>query len=72
MLKILQPRLQQYMNHEFPDVQAGVSKGRGTRDQTAICWIIEKVRDFQKNICLCFINCAKAFEYVDHHQMWKN
>ena len=63
MLKILQARLQQYMNREFPDVQAGFRKGRGTRDQIAnICWIIEKAREFQKNIYFCFIDYAKAFE----------
>ena len=67
MLKILQARLQQYMNCEFPDVQAGVRKGRGTRDQIAnICWVIEKAREFQKNIYFCFIDYAKAFDCVDH------
>ena len=72
MLKILQARLQQYMNHELPDVQAGFRKGRGARDQIAnICWIIEKAREFQKNIYFCFIDYAKAFDYVDHHQLWK-
>ena len=70
MLKILQASLQQYMNHELPDVQAGFRKGRGTRDQIAnICWIIKKAREFQKNIC--FIDCAKAFDYVDHKKLWK-
>ena len=70
MLKILQARLQQYMNHELPDVQAGFRKGRGTRDQTAnIHWIIEKAREFQKNIC--FIDYAKAFDRVDHNELWK-
>ena len=70
MLKILQARLQQYVNHELPDVQAGFRKGRGTRDQIAnICWIIEK--QFQKNIYFCFIDYAKAFDYVDHNKMWK-
>ena len=70
MLKILQARLQQYMNCELPDVQAGFRKGRGTRDQIAnICWIIEKAREFQKNIC--FIDYAKAFHCVDHHKLWK-
>ena len=65
MLKILQARLQQYMNHELPDVQAGFRKGRGTRDQIAnICWIMEKAREFQKNICFCFIDYAKAFNCV--------
>ena len=63
MLKILQARLQQYVNHELPDVQAGFRKGRGTRDQIAnICWIIEKAREFQENIHFCFIDCAKAFD----------
>ena len=67
MLKILQARLQQYMNCEFPDVQAGFRKGRGTRDQIAnICWVIEKAREFQKNIYFCFIDYAKAFDCVDH------
>ena len=70
MLKILQARLQQYMNHELPNVQAGFRKGRGTRDQIAnICWIIEKAREFQKNIC--FIDYAKAFDCVDHNELWK-
>jgi len=65
MLKILQARLQQYVNHELPDVQAGFTKGRGTREQIAnICWIIEKAREFQKNIYFCFIDYAKAFECV--------
>ena len=60
------------MNHELPDVQAGFRKGRGTRDQIAnICWIIKKVRDFQKNIYFCFIDYAKAFDCVDHHELWK-
>ena len=69
MLKILQARLQQYMNCELPDVQAGFRKGRGTRDQIAnICWIIEKAREFQKNIYFCFIDYAKAFDCVDHHK----
>ena len=73
MLKILQARLQQYMNHEFPDeLQAGFRKGRGTRDQIAnICWITEKAREFQKNICFCFIDYAKAFKCVDHNKLWK-
>ena len=72
MLKILQARLQQYMNHELPDVQAGFRKGRGTRDQIAnILWIIEKAREFQKNIYFCFIDYAKAFDCVDHHKLWK-
>ena len=70
MLKILQARLQQYMNHELPDVQAGFTKGRGTRDQIAnICWIMEKAREFQKNIYFCFIDYAKAFNCVDHHKL---
>ena len=72
MLKILQARLQQYVNREFPDVQAGFRKGRGTTDQIAnICWIIEKAREFQKNLYFCFINYAKAFDCVDHNKMWK-
>ena len=72
MLKILQARLQQYMNHELPDVQAGFTKSRGTRDQMAnICWIIEKVREFQKNIYFCFIDYAKLFDCVDHNKLWK-
>ena len=66
MLKILQARLQQYMNCEVPDVQAGFRNGRGTRDQIAnIHWVIEKTREFQKNICFCFIDYAKAFDWVD-------
>ena len=72
MLKILQARLQQYMKSELSDVQAGFRKGRGTRDQIAnICWIMEKAREFQKNICFCFIDYAKAFDCVDHNQLWK-
>ena len=72
MLKILQARLQQYVNHEIPGVQAGFRKGRGTRDQIAnICWIIEKAREFQKNIYFCFIDYAKAFDCVDHKKLWK-
>ena len=73
MLKILQARLQQYMNCELPDVQAGFRKGtRGTRDQIAnIRWIIEKAREFQKNIYFCFIDYAKAFDCVDHSKLWK-
>ena len=67
MLKILQARLQHFLNHELPDVQAGFRKGRGTRDQIAnICWIIKKAREFQKNIYFCFIDYAKAFDCVDH------
>ena len=72
MLKILQARLQQYVNHELPDVQAGFRKGRGTRDQIAnIYWIMEKAREFQKNIYFFFIDYAKAFDYVDHNKLWK-
>ena len=72
MLKILQARLQQHVNHELPDVQAGFRKGRGTRDQISnIRWIIEKAREFQKNIYFCFINYAKAFDCVDHNKLWK-
>ena len=72
MLKILQARLQQYVNHEIPGVLAGFRKGRGTRDQIAnICWIIEKAREFQKNIYLCFIDYAKAFNCVDQNELWK-
>ena len=72
MLKILQARLQQYVNHELPDVQAGFRKGRGTRDQIAnMCWIIEKARALQKNIYFCIIDYAKAFDCVDHNALWK-
>ena len=72
MLKILQARLQQYLNHELPDVQAGFRKGRGTRDQIAnIHWIIEKAQEFQENIYFCFIDYAKAFDYVDHNKLRK-
>ena len=72
MLKILQARLQQYVNRELPDVQAGFRKGRGTRDQIAnIHWIIEKAREFQKNFYFCFIDYAKAFDCVDHNKLWK-
>ena len=72
MLKILQARLQQYMNRELPDVQADFRKGRGTRDHIAsIHWIIEKTREFQKNIYFCFIDYFKAFDYVDHNKLWK-
>ena len=72
MLKILQARLQQYVNCEVPDVQAGFRKGRGTRDQIAnICWIVEKAREFQKNIYFRFIDYAKAFDCVDHNKLWK-
>ena len=72
MLNILQARLQHYMNHELPDVQAGFRKGRGTRDQIAnILWIIEKPREFQKNIYFCFIDYPKPFDCVDHNKLWK-
>ena len=72
MLKILQARLKQYVNHGFLDVQAGLRKGRGTRDQIAnIHWIIEKVREFQKNIDFCFTDCTKSFDCVDHNKLWK-
>jgi len=72
MFKILQTRLQQYMNRELPDVQAGFRKGRGTRDQIAnIRWIIKKAREFQKNIYFCLIDYAKAFDYVDDNKLWK-
>ena len=72
MFKILQTSLQQYVNHELPDVQAGFRKGRGTRNQIANNrWIIEKAREFQKNICFCFIDYAKAFDCVDHSKLWK-
>ena len=72
MLKILQARLQQYLNHELPGVQAGFRKGRETRDQIAnIRWITEKAREFQKNIYFCFIDYAKAFDCVDHNKLWK-
>ena len=72
MLKILQARLQQHVNRELPVVQAGFRKGRGTRDQIDnICWIIKKAREFQKNIYFCFIDYAKAFDYVDHNKVWK-
>ena len=72
MLKFVQVRLQQYMNPELPDVQAGFRKSRGTRDQMAnICWIIEKAREFQKNICFCFIDYAKAFDSLDYNKLWE-
>ena len=72
ILQIFQARLQQYRNCELPDVQAGFRKGRRTRDQIAnICWIIEKAREFQKNVYFCFINYAKAFDYMDHNQLWR-
>ena len=72
MLRILQARLQQYVNREIPDFQAGFRKGRETRDQIAnICWIIEKAREFQKNIYFCLIDYAKAFDCVDHNKLWK-
>ena len=73
MLKILQARLQQYVNCELPDVPAGFRKGRGTRDKISnMCWIIEKAREFEKNIYFCFIDYAKAFDCVDHNKLWKN
>ena len=72
ILKILHARLQHYVNQELPDVQAGFKKGKGNRDQIAnIFWIIEKAREFQKNIYLCFIDYAKAFDCVDHDKLWK-
>ena len=72
MLKILQDSLQQYVNHELPDIQAGFRKGRGTRGQIAnIRWIIEKAREFQKNTYFCFIDYATAFHCVDHNKLWK-
>ena len=72
MLKILQARLQQYMNHELPDVQGGFIKGIGTSDQTAnICWMIKKAREFQKNIYFCFVDYAKFFDCVDHNKLRK-
>ena len=73
MLKILQARLQQYVNRKLPVVQAGFRKGRGTKDQIAnICWIIEKAREFQKNIYFCFIDHTNVFDCVDHNKLWKN
>ena len=72
MLKILQDRLQQYVKHELPDIQAGLKKGRGTRDQiTNIRWINEKAREFQKNIYFCFIDYTKSFDCGDHNKLWK-
>ena len=72
VFQILQARLQQYVNQKLPDIQAGFRKGRGTRDQIAnICWIVEKARKFQKNICFCFIGYTKAFDCVDHNKLWK-
>ena len=72
MLKILQARLQQYVNRELPDIEADFRKGRGTKDQIAnICWIMEKAREFQKNICFCFIYYAKDSDCVDHNKLWK-
>ena len=72
MLKIFQARLQQYVNHDFPDVQSGFRKGRGTKDQIAtIHWIIEKAREFQKNIYFCFMDYTKPFDCVDHNKLWK-
>ena len=71
MIKILQARLQQYINQDIPEVQAGFRKGRGTRDQTDnICWFIEKAREFQKNIYFFFIGYAKAFDCMDHNKLW--
>ena len=72
MLKIIQPSLHQYVNRELPDVQAGCRKGRGTRDQIAnIHWIMEKAREFQKNIYFCFIAYVRAFDCMDHNKLWK-
>ena len=72
MLKILQATLQKYVNHDLPNVQAGFRKGRGTTDQIAnLSWIIEKAREFQKNIYFCFIDYTKAFDYMDHNKLWK-
>ena len=72
MLKILQARIQQYVYHELPDIQAGLRKGRGTRDQIAnILWIISKAREFEKNIYFCFIDYTKSCDYVDHKKLWK-
>ena len=72
MLRIIQTKLLQYMNHELPDVQAGFRKGRGNRDQIAnICWVIRITREFQKNIYFCFTDYAKAFDCVDHNKLWK-
>ena len=71
MLKIRQARLQQSVNQKLPDVQAGFRKGRGTKEQIANIWIIEKIREFQKNIYFCFTDYAKAFDCVDHNQLWK-
>ena len=72
MLKILQARLQQFVNHEIPNVQAGFRKSRGTTDQIAnLCWTIEKAREFQKNIYFCFTDYAKVFDCVDHNKLWK-
>ena len=71
MLKTLQAKLQQYVNCELPDVQAGFRKGRGTKDLANIRWVIEKAREFQKNLYFCFIDYAKAFDCVDHNKLWK-
>ena len=72
MLKILQERFQQYLNQELPEIQAGFTKGRGTREQIAnICWIIEKTREFQKKIYFCFMDYAKAFDCVSHNKLWE-
>ena len=72
VLKILQARFQQYVNHELPDVQAGFTRGRGSRSQSGnSCWIIEKAKEFQKSIYFCFIDYAKAFDFMDHSKLWK-
>ena len=72
MLKIIQARLQHYVNCDLPDVQAGFRKGRGTRDQMAnICWIIKKAKEYQENICFCFIDYSKDFDFVDHNKLWE-
>ena len=72
MLKILQARLQQYVNHQLPDIQDGCRKGRGTKDQIAnICWVTKKAREFQKSIYFCLIDCAKVFDCMDHNKLWK-
>ena len=72
MLKIFQASLQQYMNRELPYVQAGFRKGKGTRDQIAnICWVIEKAKEFRRRLYFCFVDYAKAFDYMDHHKLWK-
>ena len=72
MLKILQARIQQYVNHQLPDIQDGCRKGRGTKDQIAnICWVTKKAREFQKSIYFCFIDYAKVFDCMDHNKLWK-